>query len=118
MDIVIGASGQVGSAVVEKLVSGGRSVRGIVRDEKKAGKVKELGAHYSIATLDDGDSLAAAFQGGDTLLALTPETGKEADVIKPHPSNGWWAFRQSVPTCREIPVTSRCPFYLNMRSRI
>lgn len=44
MNVIAGASGQVGSAIVAHLNQKGLPVKGLVRDEKKAVKTRETGA--------------------------------------------------------------------------
>lgn len=76
--LVTGATGLVGSHVVERLVAEGWTVRGLVRDPRSAAWVRELG----VAELVTGDVLdraafAAAARGCDvifhTAAAITPE---------------------------------------------
>lgn len=81
MHIILGASGQVGSAIVTQLIEKGESVKGIIRDEKKADKLEKSGATVAIADATDLPALVAAFQDGSTLFALTPESGHERNVI-------------------------------------
>lgn len=81
MHVILGASGQVGSAIVTQLIEKGESVKGVVRDEKKAGKLEKTGAAVAIADVGDLPALVAAFQDGSTLFALTPESGHERNVI-------------------------------------
>ena len=81
MHIITGASGQVGSAVLAGLIKKGETVKGIIHDEKKANKLKKLGADVAIADSFDRQALTKALQGGSTLFAITPETLKADDVI-------------------------------------
>jgi uncharacterized protein YbjT (DUF2867 family) len=81
MYIITGASGRVGSAVVANLIKKGKAVKGIIRDEKKADKLKQQGAEVAIADAFNLQALTEAVKGGSTLFAITPETGKNDDVI-------------------------------------
>jgi uncharacterized protein YbjT (DUF2867 family) len=81
MYIITGASGRVGSAVVAGLIKKGKTVKGIIHDEKKADKLKQQGAEVAIADAFDLQALTEAVKGGSTLFAITPETGKNDDVI-------------------------------------
>ena len=81
MYIITGASGRVGSAVVAGLIKKGETVRGIIHDEKKADKLKQQGAEVAIADAFNLQALMEAVKGGSTLFAITPETGKNDDVI-------------------------------------
>lgn len=81
MHIILGASGRVGSGIVAHLRKKGDSVKGIIRDEKKAPLLEKLGAKTAIADANDLPALVAAFQDGSTLFAITPETGHERNVL-------------------------------------
>jgi uncharacterized protein YbjT (DUF2867 family) len=81
MYIITGASGRVGSAVVANLIKKGKAVKGIIRNDKKADKLKQQGAEVAIADAFDLQALTEAVKGGSTLFAITPETGKNDDVI-------------------------------------
>ncbi|GAB3324021.1 NmrA family NAD(P)-binding protein [Larkinella ripae] len=81
MHIVLGASGQVGSAVVANLVREQQPVRGVIRDLEKADELRNAGAAVALADVHDLPALTAALADGTTLLALTPESGQEQDVI-------------------------------------
>lgn len=81
MHIILGASGRVGSGIVAHLRKKGDSVKGIIRDKKKAPLLEKLGAKTAIADANDLPALVAAFQDGSTLFAITPETGHERNVL-------------------------------------
>jgi uncharacterized protein YbjT (DUF2867 family) len=81
MYIITGASGRVGSAVVANLIKKGKAVKGIIRDEKKADKLKQQGAEVAIADAFNVQALTEATKDGSALFAITPETGKNDDVI-------------------------------------
>lgn len=81
MHIITGASGQVGSAVTANLLKKDEPVKGIIRNEKKAGKLKERGANVAMADIHDLTALTNVCRDGHTFFAITPETGKEKDVL-------------------------------------
>ncbi|UYQ93825.1 NmrA family NAD(P)-binding protein [Chitinophaga horti] len=81
MHVITGASGTVGRAIVDQLLKNGAPVKGIVRKEQAATELQNKGAAYALAELHDKDALKAAVQGGTSLLAITPETGKEKDLL-------------------------------------
>ena len=81
MDIIIGASGQVGSAIVTNLIKKGRAVKGIVRNNEKAELLKKQGGNFAIADAFNLSALTEAIKDGKTLFIITPETGKGDDVI-------------------------------------
>lgn len=79
--IILGASGRVGAAVVEALLEHKAAVKGIVRNEDKAGELRARGADAAIADAHNLPALKAAMRDGQTLFALTPETGQEENVL-------------------------------------
>lgn len=81
MYIIMGASGRVGSQIVQELLKHGESVKAVIHDDKKAAKLTDQGAGVAIADAYDLSSLRKAFDGGETLFAITPETGKTGDLI-------------------------------------
>ena len=81
MNIILGASGQVGSAIVDFLIEKGEPVKGVVRDNRKAGDLKKKGAEVSIADYFDVKALKLALKGGDIVFLLTPESPTSEDII-------------------------------------
>lgn len=79
--IILGASGRVGSAAVDKLLERGEVVKGVVRNEEKAEGLKSRGAEVAIADAHNLPALKVAMRSGETLFALTPETGQEENVL-------------------------------------
>ncbi len=81
MNTILGASGQGGSAVVSNLLKFPEPVKGVVRDKKKANDLKNRGAAVAIADIHDESALAKSFRDTTSVLVLTPESGKEKDVL-------------------------------------
>lgn len=81
MDIIMGASGRVGSAIVANLIKKGRNVKGIVRNNEKAEPLTKQGADFAIADAFNLSALTEAIKDGTTLFIITPETGKGDDVM-------------------------------------
>lgn len=65
---VTGATGWVGSAVVNELISAGHHVTGLARSEEKAAALTAIGAHVFRATLDDLDALRSAASSADAVM--------------------------------------------------
>jgi len=82
MYIVVGASGQVGSAVVRNLLQREVPVKGIVHDSQKAGTLEKQGAKVTVADAFDLSALTECFKDGHVLFVITPETGRNQDVLK------------------------------------
>lgn len=65
---VTGASGWIGSAVVEELLHAGHQVTGLVRGDDKAAALAATGAGVVRATLDDLDALRNAASMADAVI--------------------------------------------------
>jgi nucleoside-diphosphate-sugar epimerase len=65
---VTGATGWVGSAVVDELLTAGHTVTGLVRNGDKAAALAQKGADVVIGTLDDHDALQAATRASDAVV--------------------------------------------------
>lgn len=81
MNIILGATGQIGSMLVENLVKKSQPVRAVVRNEFKAQKLKNMGVEVKIADYFDVEALKKAFQGGDSVFLLTPENPESEDFL-------------------------------------
>jgi uncharacterized protein YbjT (DUF2867 family) len=57
MNTILGASGQVGSAIVSNLLRDRKPVKGIIRDKKKADDLKKKGAAVAIVDIHDERAL-------------------------------------------------------------
>lgn len=65
---VTGATGWVGSAVVDDLIEAGHTVTGLARDEEKAATLAWKGARVVRATLEDEDALRTAAAAADAVI--------------------------------------------------
>src|SRR3546814_2934744 len=65
---VTGATGWVGSAVVQELIDAGHQVTGLVRSAEKAAALAATGAKVLLATLDDLDDLRNAASAADAVI--------------------------------------------------
>jgi uncharacterized protein YbjT (DUF2867 family) len=81
MNIILGASGQVGSAITDFLLEKKVPVRAVIRDVKKAENLKEKGAEVAIADYFDLNTLKDTVKGGKLIFVITPETGQSEDVL-------------------------------------
>lgn len=72
MYVVIGATGNTGSAVVETLLSRKQPVRIVVRSADKGMALKAKGAEIVVASLDDVSSLVTVFEGAKGVYLLVP----------------------------------------------
>ena len=72
MFVVVGATGNTGSAVVETLLIRKQPVRIVVRSADKGAAWKAKGVEIAVASLDDVSSLAKAFEGAKGVYILVP----------------------------------------------
>ena len=72
MFVVVGATGNTGSAVVETLLNRKQPVRIVVRSADKGAAWKGKGAEIAVASLDDVPALTKAFRGAKGLYLLVP----------------------------------------------
>ncbi len=79
--IVLGASGQVGTAVADALLKQGHSVKAVIRNPEEYGPLESKGAEVAIADFFDLNALKKAFKGGDTVFLLTPENPASEDIF-------------------------------------
>lgn len=81
MHVVLGASGQVGSAIVKSLQRSGQPVTAVVRNPEKAEALKHNGVPIAQADLFDAPALQKVFQDVDTVFLLTPEDVASQDIL-------------------------------------
>lgn len=86
MLLITGATGYLGSALVELAVRRGADVRVAVRDAERARALLPAAVDVAVADLADADALAAAARGVDAVLHLagavgdTPEQNRRSNV--------------------------------------
>lgn len=73
MNIILGASGRVGSALVRILSANGQPVKAVVRNPEKADEFRSKGIPACIADFFNVETLKVAFEGGTTAFLITPE---------------------------------------------
>ena len=81
MNIILGASGQIGSMLVQNLLRAGQEVRAVVHNSLKEQDFRDQGADAATADLFDVESLKKAFRGANTVFLLTPEDPGSNDFI-------------------------------------
>lgn len=65
---ITGAAGYIGGSVAARLLQEGYTVRGLVRTQEQADKVKQLGIEPVIGTLDDASILTHEAQQADAVI--------------------------------------------------
>jgi uncharacterized protein YbjT (DUF2867 family) len=87
MYVIVGATGNTGSIVAEKLLAQGEKVRAIGRDKGKLEKLAAKGAETATGEVTDAAFLASAFEGARAVYFMVP----------PNPmSNDYRAFQREV----------------------
>jgi uncharacterized protein YbjT (DUF2867 family) len=81
MNVILGATGQVGSSIAEHLTENNESVKAVIRNPDKADDLKSKGVQVEIADYFDLEALQAAVKGGELIFVLTPENGQSEDVL-------------------------------------
>lgn len=71
MILVTGATGTIGSEVVQQLAAAGQKVRAFVRSTQKAEKLKGPNVELAQGTFEDTDSLKKALQGVDKVFLVS-----------------------------------------------
>ncbi len=74
-NLVTGASGFIGGALVKRLLGDGAAVRGLVRSAEKGAWVESLGAEVAIGDLRDSDAVRRAVQGCMVVFHVAAATG-------------------------------------------
>lgn len=103
---ITGASGWIGSAVVDELLAAGHEVVGLARSDASAASVQAKGAHVLRGDLDDLDALRRGSQEAEAVVHLA----NKHDWANPAESNR--AERTAVETIAETLVGSDRPFVL------
>ena len=79
--VVTGATGQVGSAVVDYLLSQSLPIRAVLRSANKSSSFSSRHVDVAIADLTDVNALTAAFQGAKAVFAMSPPTYENPDLL-------------------------------------
>jgi len=82
MYAITGITGKVGGALADALLDAGAPVRAVVRDAAKGRAWAARGCEVAIATMEDANSLAAAFEGTQGVFILPPS---EFDPLPGYP---------------------------------
>ncbi|GLQ93484.1 NmrA family NAD(P)-binding protein [Dyella acidisoli] len=72
MYAITGITGKVGGALARTLLSEGKPVRAVLRNQDKAREWAQRGCDVALAKMDDVASLTAAFKGADSVFILPP----------------------------------------------
>ena len=89
--LVTGATGSIGSVLIENLTKAGASVRALVRDKSKGSALKDTGVELAIGDLSRPETLDAAFAGVSKVYLITPLNENQYELA----SNGLAAAKRS-----------------------
>ena len=103
---VTGASGWIGSAVVDDLLAAGHEVTGLARSDASAAKLAAKGAAVRRGDLDDLDSIGAGARDAEAVIHLA----NKHDFANQAVSNA--AERGAVQTIGDVLAGSNRPFLL------
>jgi uncharacterized protein YbjT (DUF2867 family) len=81
MNIILGATGQVGSAIVDFLRKKKVDVRAVIRNAEKGNELRRKGVEVAIADYFDLNALRDAVKDGDLIFVITPETGQSDNIL-------------------------------------
>jgi uncharacterized protein YbjT (DUF2867 family) len=80
MYVVIGATGNTGRVITERLLTEGQRVRAIARNPEHLKPLAAKGAEPFVADVTDTDALTKAFTGTDAVYAMIPPNLATSDV--------------------------------------
>jgi len=81
MYVILGAAGNTGGVVADKLLAKGQEVRVLGRDAKRLERFIKRGAEAVVADATDAASLEKAFSGAQAVYALIPPNVSAPDVL-------------------------------------
>src|SRR5260370_8551230 len=84
MILIVGASGRLGSVVVQHLLAQGKSLRVMTRDSRGLAHLKQQGVEIVSGDLRDRASLASACQGVEQRLAAPHALAAKGDNNPPN----------------------------------
>lgn len=80
MIVVIGATGNVGSKVAERLLGEGRKVRAVARNRERLAALAAKGAETAAGSAEDPAFLVKVFAGAEAALTMVPTNLQAQDV--------------------------------------
>ena len=82
MITVMGASGNTGRVVAEKLLAAGEKIRVIGRNAERLKTLRERGAETAVGNALDAAFLTSAFRGAESIYAMVPPDYSQEDLRK------------------------------------
>ena len=81
MHIILGGTGNVGSAVAQALLKRHESIIVVTHDPSKAALLRQGGTDVAVADVHDVDSLRGVFRQGRRLFLLNPPAAPSSDTV-------------------------------------
>jgi uncharacterized protein YbjT (DUF2867 family) len=82
MYVILGATGNTGSVVANRLLDNGKKVRAVGRDSRKLAPLVSRGAEAFVADVVDAEALGRAFAGAEGVYAMTPPNTTSDDYLR------------------------------------
>jgi uncharacterized protein YbjT (DUF2867 family) len=80
MYIILGGTGNIGSALSQYLLDAGKNVTVITHDKNKTGQIEKTGAKAAVASVMDSAALHKIFKTGKRLFLLNPPAHPNTDT--------------------------------------
>jgi NAD(P)H dehydrogenase (quinone) len=80
MFAILGASGKVGRATIEKLRAQGAPVRAVLRESSNKADLERLGCEIAFADLRDADAIRKAIDGANAVQVICPPNNRAKDA--------------------------------------
>lgn len=87
MYVILGGTGQVGSATARALLDEGQQVTVVTRDESHGENLRKAGAKLAVADVRDVNALRNVFQAGKRAFLLNPPADPSGDTDKEEREN-------------------------------
>ncbi len=87
MYVILGGTGQVGSATARALLYDGQEVTIITRNESHGKDLKEAGAKIAVANVRDVEAMRGVFRSGKRAFLLNPPADPSSDTDKEERAN-------------------------------
>lgn len=87
MYVILGGTGQVGSATARALLDGGQQVTVVTRNESHGENLRKAGAKLAVADVRDVNALRNVFQAGKRAFLLNPPADPSGDTDKEEREN-------------------------------
>lgn len=81
MNIILGATGHIGSVLTRSLLEQKAPVTAVVRNAEKAAPLQQLGARIEVLDVLDTNKLHEVFRNGEKLFLLNPPAPPDKDTV-------------------------------------